>query len=94
MSGWHGRLRWSTAVTDSRGMQVEPGRVLLVGDSPRSPGLWGIALRDGKQTYMGVTRFHWVITDLALYPSGGRILVAAESATTGGTFPVAAIGTN
>jgi dipeptidyl aminopeptidase/acylaminoacyl peptidase len=86
-----GRLRWSTRVEDIEGVQVERDRVLVLVDGPRAPDLLALSLRDGKATYLGVTRFDWLTSDVALYSQGGRYVVVSEDGATTYGFPVAVI---
>ncbi|MGI8336881.1 PQQ-binding-like beta-propeller repeat protein [Actinomadura scrupuli] len=86
-----GRERWSKQVSDVRTMQVEAGRVVYLDDQTISPHLRSMSLRDGKETYLGVTGFRWVTANLALYLTGGRYVFVADRATTPDTHPIAAV---
>jgi outer membrane protein assembly factor BamB len=86
-----GRERWSKQVSDVRSMQVEAGRVVYLDDQTTSPHLRSVSLRDGRETYLGVTAFRWVTSNLALYLSGGRYVFVADRATAPDTHPLAAV---
>ncbi|SEG56055.1 PQQ-like domain-containing protein [Thermomonospora echinospora] len=86
-----GRLRWSTRVEDIEAVQAERDRVLVLVDGPRAPDLLSLSLRDGRATHLGVTRFRWLTSDVALYSQGGRYVVVSEDATSVDAFPVAVL---
>jgi outer membrane protein assembly factor BamB len=83
-----GRLRWSVKIGDVAAMQAEPGRVHVLGDSVRSPGLWNLSLRDGRVTYVGVLRVGSSISQEALYSTGNRYVVISDRAVIPGSSPV------
>ncbi|MCW2912826.1 MAG: PQQ-like protein [Actinomycetia bacterium] len=88
------RERWSTRVAGVHAMQVEAGRVIYLDSSTMSPSLRSMSLRDGKETYLGVTSFSWVTDDLTLYLTGGRYAFVAQSANASYQHPLAVVKAN
>ncbi|REE95742.1 PQQ-binding-like beta-propeller repeat protein [Thermomonospora umbrina] len=86
-----GRRLWSTPLEDIEAVHVEPSRVLVLTDGPRSPDLTALSMRDGAKTYLGTTRFRWLSSAVALYSHGDRYVLVAEDGTGSDSFPVAVV---
>lgn len=90
-----GRLLWSTAMPDIKGIAVEPERVSLLVGSFRSPDLLTLSMRDGEKSRLGVTGFRPLGSKVMLHPRGDRYAVVCEEScktTSDEEFSLAVIG--